>query len=81
MAKTRVPIVQSPAIEKVPPVEEVPSDGVEDVMSIEDWCQSRRDISPELRGGFLANGKDYGWVYGTPSWWYAKYLSWANSKA
>jgi hypothetical protein len=54
---------------------------MEDVMSIEDWCQSRRDISPELRGGFLSHGKERNWVYGTPSEWYTKYLSWANSKA
>lgn len=80
MARTRVPIIQSPPIEAPAPVVEV-SKVMEDVMSIEDWCQSRRDISPELRGGFLAHGKECNWVYGTPSEWYAKYLSWANSKA
>lgn len=80
MARTRVPIIQSPPIEVPAPVVEG-SKVMEDVMSIEDWCQSRRDISPELRGGFLAHGKECNWVYGTPSEWYTKYLSWANSKA
>lgn len=80
MARKKPQIIQSPSVDIPEPVVEV-SEIMEDTMSPEDWAQSRKDISPELRGGFCSHAKDRNWVYGTPSQWYAKYLSWANSKA
>ena len=80
MARAKPQIIQSSPIDIPETVVEVPAI-MEDIMSIEDWSQSRKDISPELRGGFCSYAKDRNWVYGTPSEWYAKYLSWSNSKA
>jgi len=80
MARTKQQPVQSPPIVVPEPAVEVPVI-VEDIMSLEDWSQSRKDISPELRGGFCSYANDRKWVYGTPSQWYAKYLSWATGKA